>query len=431
MTSKRYLLITWDGGGVVPPELGLARRLIERGHRVHVLADPTLEAEAGAAGCSFTPWTTAPHVRSRAPEDAVIKDWEYANPLTGMKVYLRDFLAEPAPRWAADVDSALSAGPFDAAIVDFALLAARIPLEAHRVPSVGVMPNIWLVPTKGIPPVGPGFSPSSNPLAVLRDAGMRAMATKMLDRALPPLNAVRASYGLAPLRHTFDQLLGGPVLVLTSPEFDLTSPHQPAAVRYAGPILDDPAWADPWTPPWPDGDDRPLVLASLSSGFQGQVEVLRRVVEALASLDVRGLVTTGLGVDPAEVAPGGSPGAVAVVRSAPHGPGLRPAAAAITHCGHGTTMKALSAGVPLVCLPMGRDQNDTAARVVHRGAGVRLKPTAPSATIAAAVRTVLDDPSHRAGAARLADSLSAGTGCVDPVEVLEQAAGVVGNGVPT
>jgi UDP:flavonoid glycosyltransferase YjiC (YdhE family) len=35
-------------------------------------------------------------------------------------------------------------------------------------------------------------------------------------------------------------------------------------------------------------------------------------------------------------------------------------------------IKALAAGVPLVCLPMGRDQEDTAARVTLSGSGVRL-----------------------------------------------------------
>ena len=32
--------------------------------------------------------------------------------------------------------------------------------------------------------------------------------------------------------------------VLTSPAFDLTSPALPANLRYAGPQLDDPIWAE-------------------------------------------------------------------------------------------------------------------------------------------------------------------------------------------
>ena len=92
-----------------------------------------------------------------------------------------------------------------------------------------------------------------------------------------------------------------------------------------------------------------------------------------------------------------------VVQSAPHGPLIDQAAAVVTHCGHGTTLKSLAAGVPLVCIPMGRDQDDTAARVVHHGAGVRLSPTASADAIRAAITKVLEREQYRAAAKKLAD----------------------------
>src|SRR5262245_9129943 len=90
MTKRRLLLVTWDGSGNTPPELALMRRLVQRGHEVRVLGDPTLEQEAAVAGCAFTAWTTAPHAKSRRPEDIVIKDWQFRNPLKGMNVYLKE-----------------------------------------------------------------------------------------------------------------------------------------------------------------------------------------------------------------------------------------------------------------------------------------------------------------------------------------------------
>jgi UDP:flavonoid glycosyltransferase YjiC (YdhE family) len=54
--SRHYLFTLWDGAGTVPPELSVARALIQRGHRVTVLGDPTIEAEARAAGADFRPW---------------------------------------------------------------------------------------------------------------------------------------------------------------------------------------------------------------------------------------------------------------------------------------------------------------------------------------------------------------------------------------
>ncbi len=172
-------------------------------------------------------------------------------------------------------------------------------------------------------------------------------------------------------------------------------------MRYVGPRLDDADWAlGEWEAP--PGDD-PLVLASLSSDFQDQEGVLRRIVQALGTLPVRGVVTTGLGVDPSVVTQ--VPDNVLVVRSAPHNQVLATAAACLTHCGHGTTIKALAHGVPVVGIPMGRDQHDVAARVVHRGAGLRLDATSAPADIAAAVRRVLDDPSYAEAAARIATAI--------------------------
>jgi MGT family glycosyltransferase len=148
------------------------------------------------------------------------------------------------------------------------------------------------------------------------------------------------------------------------------------------------------------------VLVGLSSTYQDQHAMLRTAVGALGSLPVRGLVTTGPAVDPA-----GVPAApnVRVVEAAPHAEVLRHAAAVVTHGGHGTVIKALAAGVPLVVVPMGRDQLDVAARVAASGAGIRLKPSVKPAKLAAAIAEVLRDPSYRDAAGRLAEAIAAET----------------------
>jgi UDP:flavonoid glycosyltransferase YjiC (YdhE family) len=64
-------------------------------------------------------------------------------------------------------------------------------------------------------------------------------------------------------------------------------------------------------------------------------------------------------------------------------------------------MRSLAHGLPLVCLPMGRDQADNAARVVYHGAGLRLKPTAKAPQIRAALQQVLHQPGYRQHAQRL------------------------------
>ncbi len=401
---SRFLLVTWDGGGAFAPEFGIARRLLERGHEVHVLADPTLREPVRAAGAGFAAWDRVPHRVHGDPSEDVVKDWEVTNPLAGLQRLRDRLLVGPAAAMADETAAQVAAFAPDVLLADYFMFGAIIAGQEARVPVGALMPNIWALPVRGVPPLAGGFPLARGPLGRARDAALVSVVNRIFSRALPTLNAVRAGHGLPALASLYDQVLDVErILVLTSPTFDYASPFVPANARYVGPVLDEPAWAGEWTPPHAT-DQRPLVLVSLSSTFQEQAALLQRIVDALSALPVRAVLTTGPAVDPGVLT---APDNVDVVRSAPHGPILARAAAAITHCGHGTTLKALSAGVPMVCLPMGRDQDDTAARVVHHGAGVRLRPTASADAIRAATLAVLQDGGFRAAAGRLAAAIAA------------------------
>src|SRR5262249_37727064 len=154
--------------------------------------------------------------------------------------------------------------------------------------------------------------------------------------------------------------------------------------------LADPVWAAPWQSPWPADHSDPLVAVGFSSTYQAQEPIVRRTIEALGSMKVRGLVTLGPSLK-LDMTP---PPNVVVCETAPHSRVFPLASAVVTHCGHGTVARALAAGVPIVGVPMGRDQNDTAARVVARGVGVRVAMDASADKIRAAISRVLQDPSH-------------------------------------
>lgn len=416
MTSRQYLLTMWEGGGTIPPQLGVARRLIDRGHRVHVLGDPTIEDAAQKLGCGFSPWVTAPHRTTLDPAEDIIKDWEVNNPVTLLARARDRFMAGPAREYAADTAQVIERVSPEVLLTDGMLFGAMAAAEARGLPTVALMPNIWMLPTPGAPSFGPGLAPANGPVGRARDAIMRRVTRRMFDTGRSTLNAARHELGLPPLRHFLDQVLGvDRILVLTSATFDYASTTTPANVRYVGPILDDPGWAADWSLPWAADDGRPLVLVALSSTFQDQSAVLRRIVDALDGAAVRAVVTVGQML-PADVVP--STENVAVVASAPHSAVLPHASAVVTHCGHGTTIKALAAGLPLVCVPMGRDQNDTAARVVHHGAGVRLRPSAPADRIRAAVDRVLAEDALRSGAAMVGAAIRAEVAGADiPAEI--------------
>jgi MGT family glycosyltransferase len=401
---SRFLFVLWEGGGNVPPQLGIARRLLARGHRVRVLGDPCLEADVRAAGAAFAPYTRAPHRLDRSPESDFVRDWEARTPI-GEFARTRDrAMMGPAADYAADVVAAIEAERPDVLVVDWLLIGAGLAGEATGVPTALICHNPYMVPEPGKPTPGLGFLPMLGPLGRLRDGIGNRLFTATFDRALPTLNAARAGLGLPPLA-TVHQVFerADRVLVLTEAAFDLAPPQPAANVVHVGPVLDQPGDVAPWTSPWPADDPRPLVLVTTSSFFQDPRRMLTTACAAVRAVGARGLVTTG-DVDPKSLPTGED---VVALRSAPHDAVLRQARAVITHCGLGTVHRALVAGVPLLCQPIGRDQPDVAARVRAAGAGLRISPNAATRRVSRALARLLEDSRFAARAAEVGARLAA------------------------
>lgn len=408
--SNRFLFVDWEGGGTLPPALTLARQLAERGHRVRVLCDPVAEADVKAAGCAFVPYVHAPHRLDRSTESDFIRDWEATGPIDALARTQERIMYGPALDYARDVLEELECEPADALVINRTLFGAMLAAEKAGLPFAVLMSGIYEVPHPGVPPIGLGLMPLHGPLlgplGHLRDAALSRVLRALYGRGLPTLNAARAQLGLDPLGHPWEQFdRASRVLVLTSEGFDFPARRLPSNVRYVGPQLDDPAWAEPWHSPWPADREKldPLVVVGFSTTQQNQTPVLRRVIEALDGLRVRELVTVGPALDPAAFQP---PSNVVVRASVAHAQVFPQASVVVTHAGHGTVIRALSFGLPLLCVPMGRDQRDDAARVVARGTGLCLSPKASVEELRGAIRRLLDEPRFRDNARELAEAIA-------------------------
>jgi MGT family glycosyltransferase len=330
-----------------------------------------------------------------------MKDWDTSTPFQAFARVRDGAMVGPAALFAADVRAELQRRPADVVVGNFFVFGAQIAAEAEGVPFAFLVSNLLSFPGSNTPPLGPGFKPARGPLGRARDAALNRVMARLFDKGLDQLNEARRANGLEPIGAVLENFeRADRLLLMTSPAFEYESFTPPPNVRLVGPRLDDPAWAGDWTPPAGEG---PLVLVGMSSTYMDHAEVLQRVTSALGELPVRGLVTTGPSISPDSIE---APANVTVVERAPHREVLRHASAVVTHAGHGTVLKALAAGVPIVAIPLGRDQLDNAARLAHHGAGLRLKPKAGPDVIARAVRRVLDEPSFAAGAQRLADAIA-------------------------
>lgn len=181
------------------------------------------------------------------------------------------------------------------------------------------------------------------------------------------------------------------------------------------------------TPPPDDWGDpsHPLVFVtfgSVAGGLGHLSRVYSAVLDALADQPVRVLLTTGPGLDPADLAP--APANARVEQWWPQTDVMPHAAAVIGHGGFGTTMATLAAGVPQLVIPLfAFDQQMHGERVAAIGAGLTVHdgPTA-IADVVDAVTRLLREPSFRAAARAVADEMAGLPPVGDSVGLLEQIA---------
>ena len=229
------VVVTWDGGGNVPPALAIARELAARGHGIRVLGHRTQRAVIEGAGFAAV---------------AVHEAREFA---AGGTHSGRELVATFADRgMGRDLATELRRHPADLVLVDALMLGA---LEAAR------------------------------------DSGVRhAVLEHFYDTYLQellrgPLGLVVRARGLRPGRAVREAA----VRVVTSlPELDRV--RGGGTVHQVGPVV---AWN-----PRVEAEPTVLVSLS-TFGYAGMAQRLQDVVDGCAALPARVVVTTGPHVDPA------------------------------------------------------------------------------------------------------------------------------------
>jgi MGT family glycosyltransferase len=406
----RILCAMFQGGGNVPLLMPIVVRLVERGHTVRVMAGPGVRRSRLPVSAEFL------HQIATSGAALVAFREPHSNPLAGAGDFrgivgrwvppgFRSIPGEAqtaawASAWAANVAEELRAEPADLVVADFVLLGALVAAERFNTRAVALMHTVAPQPLAGIPPYGPGWMPGAGPFHRIRDALGRAVIEHLHRRnALAPLNQARISLGLPPLRSPFQQYESAArVLMLVSAAFDHAPHRLPVNLRHVGTPLDD-ARVPEWRPADADDDSRPLVLVSLSTLNQGQAPLLRRILAAMTEIEARVLVTLGPALEPGSFQP---PPNVRLKRFIPHSAVLRHVALMVTQCGLGSVTKALAHGVPLLCIPLVGDQPENAARVVARGAGLRLRGDAQPREISASLRRLLTERRFSEAASALA-----------------------------
>ena len=239
---------------------------------------------------------------------------------------------------------------------------------------------------------------------VLHEAALRlpwAVVNSTFYVGPNPPRPLESDYGprAVPLIRGYATLLERASLVLhaTDQVFDYGFDGLPATHHYVGPLG---IWEPPMPlPPYLEGAGDPWVLVSISSQLQDDIPLADAAVKALAGRPVRVLITVGPDHDPAELA--SVPVNARVERTASHAAVLERGRLLVSHAGHGSVMKALWHGRPMVLVPWGRDQPGVAARAEALGVATVVERSAatPDALMAAIDRVLADDQMRAKAAA--------------------------------
>lgn len=340
-----------------------------------------------------------------------IKDYTGKNPLDSLKLGTRAMVGRgliDGPRLRAAIEQEQP----DVILSDVLAHGANAVAETSGIPWAVILHHPSPMPSREVPPFGPGIKPMRGRLGHLRNRALMPFTLGSVERlVLPPLNEMRATFGAAPIDGAATLFSRAPLtLYLTSRDFDYPRSDWPDSYCFAGPINWDPPTA---APAWLDELTRPIALVTTSSEFQDDGELVHTALAGLAGEDLDVVATMPAGIDQQD-----PPANARLEEFVPHSLVLPKTAVAVTHGGFGVTQKALSNGVPVVVVPFGRDQAEVARRVEWRGLGVMLprKKLTPESlrdavaharTLTPNVRAFAERMKTEGGAALAADRLEA------------------------
>ena len=357
----RILWFSWCGGGNLPPSLGIAQALERRGHSVTFAGRREMKPRVQEAGFATIELTEAYSQIDRYPHDS---------PVQNMICYLT------SPAVEAEVSHvALHFNP-DLILIDAKFVAALTATMKSRCPT-----------------------------AVVCHTFFYRMFDTWRDH-LHKLIELRQQAGFSALPGIDELWLARKAILSTSlAQLDRPTEKQEqlrglSIVHHVGPIFYDTNRQSVEDVPWSLSDTSPQVLLSFSTQpEQTYLSNFQKSLDALGGLSVRTIGTTAeaIKIEALRIPPNAF-----IAPYLDHNSIMRRAALVVSHGGHGTAMRSLKHGIPMVLLPgIAPDQPIVAAACEEWGVGRVVPETASVEDLRSAISEVLNDRRYHAAATNL------------------------------
>ena len=302
-----------------------------------------------------------------------------------------------------------------AVVADILTVAGGLAAQMAERPWATLVPHVLPTSEPGLPPYSVG---ARLPRTRLGSAGW-SLAGPILsrgqERGRRELNGARERVGLPPLGHVHGGISRQLAIVATYPQLEYPRYDRHPSVRVTGPLLWEQAYDEVAAPP---PGDEPLILVAPSTSQDPDHRLLRAALEGLAREPVRVLATTN---QRAPAAPLPTPANARIVDWISYARSMPGCAAVICHAGHGTVVRSLACGVPVIGCPAGGDMAENAARLSWSGTGISVpRRLVTSRGVRLAVRKLLADPRYAEHARGLKAWSERHDGCQVAAEAVEK-----------
>jgi zeaxanthin glucosyltransferase len=387
--------------GHLNPMCSIARELLSRGHRVTLFGVPDIHTRvANVAGLDFAQIGAAEFPLGSI--DRMYKELGQKSNLDGLK-YTLTWMGRENQMLFAEAPAAIEACGIDLLLIDQVTGAGTTIAEFLQIPFVTICNALPINREPSVPPFFTTWTYQDTWWAKARNQLGNSLLDYLTETVWQQILTQRRSWKLPPLADReagFSQLLQ---ISQLPPEFDF--PRQGAAqMHYVGPFLA-PATAEPISFagldfPFDRLTAKPLIYASLGTLQNQQLDIFKTIAAACVDIDAQLVISLGdPDRDPTELQ---LPGHPIVVAYAPHAALIERSSVVVTHAGLNTTIGSLSAGVPLVAIPITNEQPGIATRLARTGAGEMLPLKQLSVDrLNRTISRVLSDVSYRTQAQRM------------------------------
>jgi len=397
--------------GHLNPMSALARHLQARNHEVVFLYS------SGAAGLPFVRGPEEDHINEKRPETSK-KQGEDA-----LQFSVRAVLTQ-SEAILKSLPAIVQPNRIDALIIDTVQFYAELGAMQLGMPYVHVSNGVHHDYSGYTPLCLYGWPHETTSAALARNREGVAKWINLLESVNGGIKAHAERTGLKIDWNDLDSTVSPWAFITQVPRaFDFESSHWPSQFYHTGPFHDGNGRAKVDFP-WAQLTGEPLIYASMGTILNGQVDVFRTIVAAVAqNKNLQLVLSIGDQVDPRQI--GLVPNNAIIVKRAPQLELLKQATVCITHAGLNTVLESLAKGVPQIAIPVTYDQPGVAARIAHKKTGVVTSlDKLTTDHLAFLINEVLTDPVYRENSHKLQKAIAEANGLSVAADCIEGSIGM-------